>query len=287
MNFKVLYVYLIAFISFSCTKNSNKNENISNISTQIDSINSVALDQKTISKQPVFLSFSPTMTENEFDNEYKRLSENETIQDGFFQIEINKVRLNFFINKNDESIKLKCYTDGEFKQLKDLIMEFQNNLTKKYKSHENLILPSFSYYDSIENLYYYNDGVFNVKPGIKIKEFKDFGFYNQNYKVFSDSTTSLLLGYTIEEIDLDRRGLLENFGRFIDTKDKDGNRINKKWQPRKIEPYTLTIVLDYFYKEQFEDLISKIKADYYQSIQKQIQEQKNEKEKLQNNLNEF
>lgn len=91
---------------------------------------------------PIFLSFSPEMTESEFENEIKERTWDDTLELGKFIIELNSKKYTFDIGKGENSIIL-YYNVEEVHSRENLSIAKSEKILKEYDSEINSFIELF------------------------------------------------------------------------------------------------------------------------------------------------
>lgn len=228
-------------------------------------------DEKLVKQEysPLFLSLSPKMTDNEFQDEINHLNDEKKLDLGYFIIPVRDKRYKFFVYKTEKTIRLNYYEDKSL-----TINDFDVNIADEYirdaETKTSEIIQIF------EDKY--------GRPKIKfplVASLSDYDISKYN-NIYQDSSKTVLVGYNI----FGTRDPTPNPEElFVDS----ANNINTY---EKDIPYGFSITIDYYYNEDFEKLLKKIHLDTEINEQKRqmkfkedAEKRKKDEDDLKNNLN--
>lgn len=250
---KISFIILL-FLSISCEKTNKKS--------------TIEEDLIKNNESPLFMSLSPHMTDKDFDDEINSLNNSGKLTEGSFTVKVKDAVFYFRVYKDKSSIWLYAdnlnnfyYTDyDEYeRQIKEgyrKINDYFKKIEYKYKDKKNESLTNIFFEDwSSESgdfgVYRDSSKTVTIENRLDIDEFKSEQYIKDNYKTFST----------------DKNGRVVSSG-HVDA----------------------TIIIHYYYNEEFDKLLEEKKHNKVISEQNKIDElnKKTVQEKvLENNLNDL
>ena len=245
---KIILAILVSLAFVSCRKS---NEDAINHNQQI----APAKAKNIINHSPLFLGLSPNMTEYEFSKEIDKLDSQSKLSGDRFIIPVNKEDFYFEVKKTENTIRLS-YSDQTTKAIENVSYKISDDYLKHYENSVNDFLKIFdSKYDGKNMIMPTNVYLLN------------YGLKNVNYRIFQDSSKTVLIGYKInglrypspseQEYENSKKSKkipdssLENIGDFINTGKEHSNFVS----------FGLEVDVDYYYNEEFNKLFQRIKSD--------------------------
>lgn len=154
--------------------------------------------------EPIFLNLSPRMTDSIFESKLKVNQEINKKKEFLLPIGSKDENIGFKVSKKDKRILLtyefstKIRLEMLDKNLSrhwseknsNLINNFINLFEKRYKP---ILTDSFPYRPSENGTFNHRSG--SIIYGVKEKSLYDYGFKKNSYKIFQDSTKTILIGY--------------------------------------------------------------------------------------------
>lgn len=186
---KILFVLII--VSFSC----NNTENSKNIKNEMK-------------PTPIFLSLSPEMELEDFDNELSKLNDSGVLTNNRFLLKLNSKNLiDFSVSKGYNNIslnykRLNTYYDLDYNSSKKILDELKNikeeiimTYESKYQKINNTSLPLLTIPRNGEIFNNYSSR--EIVNGVEKKSLSDYGFEKQYYNFFQDSIKTIAIGYNL------------------------------------------------------------------------------------------
>lgn len=220
--------------------------------------------------QPVFLTLSPYISNNQFYEEIKKLNQEHKLENGKFVLRLNNENYYFNITKNKHSICLLYSQDEEylFSSLNYELSDFINN---KYKKTLKTI-----------------KSVYDKKYVLNEKQIPLDGLYyfdNMKYTLYKNDDKYILFGYKLigsrigNEIERQKR--FEKFKKKLGITDKSENKTSKyiSYDDPKTT-FGIKIKIDYFEKGYMDSLLARIHKETKNS--KLIEEKKKLEKEIEN-----
>lgn len=240
-------------------------------------------EEESVEKEyaPLFLGLSHKMTEIEFRDEITNLNSLGKLSEDKFYIPIKDDNLYFKVHRTKNSIRLS-YSVLSSVSPKNISYELSEKyISANYKQVSDLI----EIFDSK-----YKEGKYTLPTNINLT---NYGLNKTYYRVYQDSSKTVLFGYDINETvypspreleeEISNASFLDNMARHSNNVDEDENCY-----------FGFIILIDYFYKEDFNKLLKKMKSDsivnvkkHAEILEKRIKIRRKVEENKTKNLNEL
>lgn len=218
--------------------------------------------------QPLFMTLSPYISDNQFYEKTKKLNKEHKLEKGKFVLRLNNENYYFNITKDKHSISL-LHSQKEECFYSSLSYELSDFLNNKYKKTLNKIK---SVYDK---KYILNDKQIPL-DGL-------YYFENMKYTLYKDKDKYILFGYKLVGSrignEIERQKRLDEMIRKMGIKDKSENTMYKHLSSNDPKiTFGIKIKIDYFEKGYIDSLLVRIDKDTKNSKLKE-EKVKLEKEK--------
>ncbi len=262
---------IIVIISISC--NSPSIDKSVNLVQEVTTTPSLVFDS-------VFLSLSPLMSFEEFNQAIQRENNKNRLTNGAINIKTNKENeFTFKVKKTEKSIRLQSYTiplsENQLKRNyhKTLFKDFINIYKNKYIIIKEPPFIGFNNFDEFtETFEHKKDSYGRIKSDVLPKN----GFKNPNIIVFRDNIKTILIGFSIHppafdilwnELDkmtpksTENKKVISNGGwvEEVDILPTPEEYKQKKYKDNEEGKYEFEITIDYFLNSEYDFVRDEIK----------------------------
>jgi hypothetical protein len=222
---------------------------------------------ENIRSDSLFLSLSPNMSKNEF-NEAKLIENGKRLTNGKFQISLNDQVLDFNVYQNNKAIELYYSHSFSKNELNNnshqkLFNQLFSIFSKKYDYHNYADFSNYLTYENFTKTHlYYNPE--KKEENTPMRRLTDYGFENTNYAVFNDSLKTVVIGFSTK-----KNEMME----MLNTSTipiKNGFKNDNNSQPIKsdkikyddIRMFDFNITINYYLTKDFDKIKKSIETEF-------------------------